>query len=131
MPEVTGTQKLFSVLPTMRLGLPREFGRSMFGFSKYGAECELFDIGNDETINVYGIYKRVTRGPRLIVLREPYYIPRNPRSIPQQAQRNKMTSAVAEWQALTNNQKSIYNEKAKGKHMYGYNVFLSEYLLSH
>jgi len=142
MVVVTGDEKLFSVSAQMRFGLPRQFGRCMIGFTHFGLDDNFFNpvpygkagYGSDKYADIIlfsGIYRRHTMGDSAKTLREPYYIPRNPRKIDQQAQRNKMTNAVLAWQALTTVQKSIYNKKAIGKHLYGYNVFLSEYLLSH
>ena len=46
----------------------------------------------------------------------------------QQARREKFAAAVAAWQSLTPEQKKAYNKKAVGKHMSGYNLYLSEYM---
>lgn len=46
----------------------------------------------------------------------------------QQIQREKFADAVAGWQSLTAEQKKVYNERAIGKPMSGYNLYLSEYM---
>jgi hypothetical protein len=43
---------------------------------------------------------------------------------------SKFASAVASWQALTDEQKAVYNERAKGTSKTGNNIFISEYMLS-
>ena len=62
--------------------------------------------------------------------RKDYCIPKNPQSVPQQAQRAKITAGVLSWQGLTSEQQSVYNKSAIGKRMSGYNLFLKQYLLS-
>lgn len=46
------------------------------------------------------------------------------------ASQNKLASAVLAWQNLTIEQKSVYNIRAKTKKMYGYNIFIKEFILS-
>lgn len=43
---------------------------------------------------------------------------------------NKFKSAVAAWQSLTDEQKKVYNDKAKGTSRTGNNLFIREYMLS-
>jgi hypothetical protein len=49
----------------------------------------------------------------------------------QNVNRTKFADAVAVWQALTVEQKSVYNKRAVGRHMFGYHLFLREYMLTH
>ena len=42
----------------------------------------------------------------------------------------KFAAAISAWQALTDEQKAVYNERAKGKSKTGNNIFISEYMLS-
>jgi len=87
--------------------------------------------GDPDPQGVYGIYQVRTRYGKQVVVKEVFYTPTNPQTVPQQANRQKLTDGVAAWQALTNNQKEIYNERARYKPYSGYNLFLREYLLSH
>lgn len=103
-----------------KLGAPSTYGTRNYGAFAYGAGADTF-----------GIYQVRTRFGTQVQVKEKYYVPTNPQTGPQQANRQKMTDAVAVWQALTPAQKKEYNIKAKGKDMSGYNLFLSEYLLSH
>ncbi len=142
MPEVVGIDKLLSVFPKKRFGLYRRFGTSQFAHSNYGEDDVYFvrtdygvaSFGIDifaDIILLSGIYRtdNVTGITRFY--REPFYITKNPRYGPQQANRAKMTAAVLAWKALTQEQKNQYNKNAIGKRMSGYNLFLKEYLLSH
>ena len=141
MPRVQGFDRLVSLKPRKRFGRPREFGRSMFGFSVFGdsdvylSPCPfgaaLFGDALFGDIMIFsGIFRKNTNAGPKIFNREPYYIPKNPRTDPQQTQRGKMTSGVAAWKALTPPEKEEYNVRAKGFNLSGYNLFLREYLSS-
>ena len=87
--------------------------------------------GAPDPFGVHGIYRVRHRWKKVIQEKLPFYIPTNPRTVPQQANRQKMSNAVVAWQALTDKQRKVYNVSAIGRHMSGFNVFLSQYLLSH
>ena len=98
---------------------------SAYGVRKYGA----FHYGAGA--KTHGIYQVRTRFGKHVQVKEKHYWPTNPQLPDQQANRQKMTDAVAAWQALTDEQQAVYNKNAIGKEMSGYNLFLREYLLSH
>jgi hypothetical protein len=60
-------------------------------------------------------------------LRE-YVIPHDPKTPAQMMQRNKFTEANDAWKALSPEEKQVYNERAKGTKMYGYQLFVSEFI---
>ena len=97
---------------------------SAYGVKKYGA----FHYGAGAKF--HGIYQVRTRYGKQVV-KEEHYWPTNPQTEAQQAHRQKMTDAVAAWQVLTDNQKEVYNIRARYKKYSGYNLYLREYLLSH
>lgn len=141
MPEVQGIDKLFSITPARRFGLFNQYGTLQYGFSHYGEE-DIFilftEYGNsrygvDKYANILclsGIYRRDNVTGKLKYYRELYYIPKNPQSLGQQTHREKYAAGIVAWKALTNEEKEIYNQKAIGKRMSGYNLFLKVYLLS-
>jgi hypothetical protein len=135
MPEVNGIEKLFSFVPRRKFGRHRCYGRAMFAQSVFGEDEIVFmsadKDGNPKPITLSGIYRTDNVTGKTKFYREPYYITKNPRTVPQQAQRSKFADAVAGWQALTAEEKEVYNIRARGKHLSGYNLFLKEYLLSH
>jgi len=131
MAEIEGIDKLFSTVPRKRFGRFRCYGRAMYGHSVYGEDEIIFNSGINGDITLTGIYRTDNVTGKTKYYREPYYITRNPRTVPQQANRTKFADAVAAWQALTPDEKNVYNERAKRKHLPGYNLFLREYLLSH
>jgi hypothetical protein len=141
MPEIIGKDKLISITPRKKLGKHREYGRSLLANSEYGDEhifiespsygVKIYGKGTyGDRIRLTGIYRIDSQMGIRKYYNEPYYIPKNPRTEEQQNQRAKMTAAVAEWQDLTDEQKSAYNKKAKFLQMSGYNYFLKQYLLS-
>jgi len=141
MPEVTGIDTLLSIFPKKRFSKFRLFGTSQSGFSNYGAE-DIFlfftefgntTLGVDKFANILllsGIYRTDNVTGKTRVYREPFYITKNPRYAPQQANRQKYADGITAWQLLTDEQKEIYNKRAIGKKMFGYHLFLKEYLLS-
>lgn len=130
MPEIFGIQKLFSDLPRKRLGVFRKLGTFQLGFSNLGDDDIIFKHEKLGDIILTGIYRTDNVKGYTTYYREPYYIPKNPRTAKQQAQRQKYAAGVAAWQNLTNEQKAIYNKRAKGRRYSGYHLFLKEYLLS-
>jgi len=142
MPEIFGMQKLLSFIPKKRFGRFRIYGTGQFGYSVYGEEdiiCfpDRYKASGQNRkdplapINFSGIYRTDNVSGYTRYYREPYYITKNPRTIPQQANRQIYADGVAAWQALTENEKATYNIRAKGKKYSGYNLYLKEYLLSH
>lgn len=103
--------------------------------TKYGIGVKIRKkLGHEDVsapVEEHGIYRVRHRWGKVIQEKLPFYVPTNPQTVPQQANRQKMTNGVAAWQALTDEQKAVYNENAKGKNLSGYNLFLSEYLFSH
>lgn len=43
--------------------------------------------------------------------------------------RSKFATAVSAWQALTSEQKAVYNKRAVGRHYHGYQLFIREFML--
>jgi hypothetical protein len=124
-----------------KFGVAYRFGERRYGKFQYGREEPLLYIGNldfpdtwhgkDITpVSRFGIYRRFTQGPIRRVVKNRYYIPANPRTVPQQARRTVYADGIIAWQGLTLPEKLSYNARAKGKTMSGYNLFMREYLNS-
>lgn len=92
---------------------------------------KLGNPGSPDPKDVCGIYRTRHRWGKVIQEKLPFYTPTNPQTGPQQNWRGIFSDAVAGWQALTDEQKNQYNEKAKYKNLSGYNLYISEYLYSH
>jgi hypothetical protein len=142
MPKVEGLQKLFSVSVRNRFGVPCRFGKSMFAEANFGAEetyiaetpFGVASFADSIFGNIFmfsGIYHKIITNKGNEIRRHDYYFPKNPRKIPQQANRAKLGPGIVAWRNLTQEQKGVYNKRALRKEMSGYNLFLREYLLSH
>ena len=142
MPEILGINKLLSTIPKKRFGRFNQYGTSLYAFSRYGDE-DIFliftEYGNSRfgiepygnILLLSGIYRTDNVTGKIRFYREPYYIPYNPRTPDQQANREKIINAIIDWRGLTDERKTFYNKKAIRKRMSGYNLSLREYLLSH
>ena len=120
MSIVRGEQAANSIRIRKRLSRPNQYGESVFGYSRYGH------------YNKYaGVYQQRNGVSGKINVKEKYYWPANPQTAPQQTNRAKMTAGVLAWQALTDNQKDVYRERAKPMPFFGYHLFLKEYLNTH
>jgi len=83
--------------------------------------------GDPDPLGVNGIYQmRMTKtGKRPIKMK--FYAPTNPQTEPQQANRAKFTTAMSLWGALTPEEKTAYNIRAKRRNMFGWGLFIREY----
>jgi len=131
MAEAEGIEKLLSMEVSGKFGLNCEFGCGMYALSVYGDEPVYIPRHNKDPMLMSGIFQRRHRGSKRITALLKYYQPPNMRTAPQLVRRGAFADAVAGWQGLTTNQKQVYNERASGKKMSGYNLYLKEYLLSH
>lgn len=86
--------------------------------------------GDTDPLGCNGIYQMRTCKEGKIPIKMKFYVPTNPQTIPQQANRSKFNNAVVAWQGLTITQKNVYNERAKCRHFSGYNLYIREYMLS-
>ncbi len=123
------------------LGQGWEYGAKIYGKGHYGDE-EIYNPASEygtrtygnfrygDMDNIWGIYQRRHRRGKVIHARLKFYIPSNPQSATQQNNRTKFTAGMTAWTGLTQNQKNVYNERAKKKHLHGVNLFLREYLKS-
>jgi hypothetical protein len=95
------------------------YGKEAYGKNLYG-----------NSIEQAGIYqmRRCRVGMRPIKMK--FYRPTANESEIQKDGRDKFALAVAYWQSLTSEQKEVYNQRAIGKPLSGYNVALREYMLS-
>jgi hypothetical protein len=103
-----------------RLGKPNELGATFCGWSVLGDYSPLA-----------GLYQRRPRKTGQIFVRMRDHIVPNPQTPAQQAWRAIFSSGVNAWQALTAEQKQVYNKKKWPRHMIGFSRFMREYLNTH
>jgi hypothetical protein len=75
-------------------------------------------------------YKHPRSGHNICVCMK-FYQPSNQTQPKKVARQIVFASAISAWQALSLDEKKVYNKKASGKHYTGYCQFLHEYLISH
>lgn len=141
MPDVTATERTNDFGLVGSLGRAHHFGERIIGHFNYGEE-EYQINQNEYGYRVYGVveygtddvrvgvYQRRHKNGKVTYKRLKFYIPKNPRTVPQQSWRANFTAGMVAWAALTPTQKNVYNERAKGKPLYGHNLFMKEYLKS-
>ena len=122
--------KIFSIGSHKRLGKHCEYGCSMFGSTLYGSEPITVDFGENELVEVSGIYQRRWKQGKPIYVRERFYFPKYQNTEAQLATRQNMRNAMQAWGNLTDQQKLVYNIRAKGKNYNGYNLFVKEFILA-
>jgi hypothetical protein len=133
---------LFSNFALKRFSKPSGFGEAVFAFANFGDDAiaiipepfgrALFgeaEFGNIEILS--GIYQKHYSLTGKYPIRMRMYWPSNPRSILQQANRAKYTASVAAWKALNESERIAWRSRASGKGSRGYDLFRSEYLLTH
>lgn len=126
----------------MATDTPATYGKGIYGRAVYGRDMVVYDpryrlfslvawkkFGKTES-PIEGIYQRQPSLNGQIVRKLKFYVPTNPQTEAQQANRQKIADAVSAWQALTDEQKDVYNKKALGKGISGYNLFIKNYLRS-
>lgn len=141
MVKIEATEHLAGFQLVGRLGKAYEYGEAIFGESYYGEEettkfkneygaGEYGDIFYGQTNNIWGLYQRRHSNGKQTISRLKFYTPTNPKTASQQSWRSNFTAGMTAWGNLTNEQKAVYNERAKAKHLHGVNLYLREYLKS-
>lgn len=83
-----------------------------------------------DPLGVMGIWQmRMTKRGK-VPIKMKYYVPTNPQTEPQQANRQKFADAMTAWHALTDEQKTEYNIRARHIGMFGRNLFIRDYYRS-
>jgi len=99
-----------------KLGSPAGCGMATAGQARCGGDYR-----------TYGIWqmRNIRRGK--VPVKMKFYTPTNPRSVAQQANRQKFANAQAAWMALTPPEKLGYTTRAKRRSMFGWGLFIREY----
>jgi len=142
MARVNSKERFLDIGARKKFGFAWQYGEKIYGQHYYGNEEVEWDynefgfgifgitvFGSDD--KRWGIYQKRIENGEVFYIKEKFYIPSNPQSVPQQAHRQKYGEAVGAWRNLTAEQKEVYNKRAVGKKFSGYNLFVKEYLNSH
>ena len=129
--QIDFLRSMFALQAHGKTGPGVGFGYARFGHSKYGADNQTGGI-LQRRVTGYNQYGRnPNRKRRSYYVRMRYYRTPNPRTPAQQANRAKMTDAVAAWAGLTAAEKSYYNKRGTRHNKVGRNLFISWYLKNH
>lgn len=117
MVKVVGDDRANSLTISKKLGWPWGYGKAWFGISRYGDDFEHS-----------GIYQRRPTKKGQIFVRENFYWPTDTITEDRLAVRIAFATAVAQWQALDEEDKQYYRDLQYPRFMSGYNRFLSLWL---
>ena len=77
-----------------------------------------------------GTYRVDNPGGKQKTIRNKFYMQNKPRTANQNAAVQNFTDGMAAWKDLTDEEKELYNERAKTFRIEGVNLFMREYMLS-
>lgn len=109
--------KIIGAQPRKRLGFSQDYGLAYFGFCLLG-DNNMFS----------GTYQKHYVWNKPYFIKKRIYYPVYKRTKLQGIQRNKFSRSIARWHEMLEAKRNIYNERAKGKNLSGYNLFISEYM---
>lgn len=131
MTKVIGIRRPWAITVRKKFGRAvYEENGSIYGTNSYGVH----EYGRGESkpeTEYHGVYQMRRCKEGYIPVQMRFYKPTNPRTALQQSNRDKIRAGVIAWQALTNEQKLVYNKSAQGQQLTGYNLFIKNFLLSH
>jgi len=102
-----------------------EWDRNEYGIPQYGWKI----YGTDD--KRWGIWQLRHRLGKRIFVKQKFFIPSNPQTESQQARRTIFADGMTAWKALTAEQQKEYNNKANKLGIFGFNLFMKQYLNSH
>jgi len=141
MSKVVSKERFFDFAARGVFGRAFELGEKVLGQGLLGEEeIEALYNGYGVCENGYclygsdnlrwGLYQQRNENGRSFSIRTRFVVPKNPRTETQQNWRAVFIAAMAAWKLLTENQKSVYNERAKRFQIHGVNLFVREWLNS-
>lgn len=119
MAIVSALEKFRSHAVRKKFGKPNGYGEIVFGYSAYG------DLNP-----LAGVYRVRRIQGRRQTEKLPFYYNGSGNTAEQQILRSKFGDAIAAWQGFTDEQKQVWRVKAYSKHMSGYNLFISKFMLT-
>jgi hypothetical protein len=136
------TDRLYSIETRNRFGLPNGLGFITCGVSALGDDNPMAGIYQRRKRSMYVVdyvdgngyvhyKKRSDTETNELICRLRHYVPTNPRTEIQQNWRAYFTTVLRTWQALSPDEKKIWNEFKYPAHMTGWNRFASYHLKKH
>lgn len=130
MPFVGAWEYLPAIKITKRLGKPNQFGWIRFGWSEFGDNNPWAGCYQQRRHRKWdGAGGFIIGGSQKNFIMKPAW-PVQPASVARDAQQAKFVTALQMWQALTSEQKKVYNTIATKISRRGYDYFMSKTLKS-
>ena len=108
----------FNALEIRRIiGKPNGLGQHFLG---------LTSLGDDSPYA--GVYQKRPRKGGQIFVKMKFHYPHDPQTTAQITQRTKFANAILAWQALTSEEKNVYNAMQYPPRMTGFNRFIRLYM---
>lgn len=111
--------RLRSIHSQKKIGYRVGYGGSEYGVTAFGVPVAFAGIYRVRRYNGKVYHEKMDFYPYIITHTDP-----------QNVNRGKFAEAVSAWQALTAEQKAVYNKRAVGRHLFGYHLFLRECMLA-
>jgi len=139
---INKSQYAVGMTVTGKIGRPLWYGKRIFATTHYG-ETEPGRPKSPYGIQSYGrgyygwweshfgVYRMKPGKRGRVLVKSDFYRQLKPYTPTQIAVQNNFKFAVAAWNSLTPAEKAVYNARAVKKPLYGYNIFLKEYMASH
>ena len=133
------TEKLLSFTAQNKHGGNCGFGNILLADTFYGDQPKyfsLYEIGAfilgdchvGDVVEFNGIYRRRRSSGGTTIVKENWYVTKNPRTESQQANRGKFADAIAAWHELTPEDKNVYNIASVKTRGTGFNLFIRDYM---
>lgn len=130
MPFITSFEKIPAAKIRKRLGLPNQCGWAICGWSQCGDDNEYSGVYQQRRNRKWdGVNGFIISQHQRNFFQQPAW-PSQPPSEARDAQQAKFKTAIAMWQALTNEQKAVYNKYATRLPIRGFDYFMSKTLKS-
>lgn len=130
MPFIGVCEKIPAETIRKRLGKPNLFGWIIFGWSEFGDDNPVSGVYQQRRNRKWdGVGGFIIGKVQKNFFQKPAW-PVQPPSAARDAQQEKFRTALSAWQALTNEQKLLYNQIARKKQKRGYDYFMSKTLKS-
>ncbi len=101
-----------------------EWDKNEYGIPQFGSKV----YGTDD--KRWGIYQRRKENGKIFYIRERFYHPANPQTVPQQARRTVFANGMTAWGGLTQEERQEYNIRASKMGLHGVNLFMKIWLNS-
>jgi hypothetical protein len=125
--KLTGLFYPYAISVRKRLG-PHRDSSALLGYMRPG----LLVLGRYFSLEVgEGIYQTRPSSKGRVQVFEKFYRPTDPKTSAQLARRAVFANAISEWQGFAPEVKALYNQRASGMNLSGYNLFIREWLESH